>query len=331
MVKLGIEFVPQQKIAKIVGYLKKAEENNFDFAWITDHYNNRNTYVTLAMAAVQTEKIKIGTGVTNPFLVNPAVTASSIASIHEVSNGRAIMGIGAGDSTTLKQLGVEWKKPLTAVKETITIAKKLWAGETVQHDGEIFHIKNARLNFKNKFGPIPIYVGAQGPKMLELAATIGDGALINASHPIDMEPATTKINETLKEKGNSEDFDIAAYTSFSLADTEEEARKLAAPVVTFIVAATPAIVLERHEIAEVDANKLRELLGKGKIPQAFAAVTDEMIDAFSISGTKNIVTEKMIDLKEIGVSQLVVGSPIAEDKSKAIETIGKEILPALKE
>ncbi|MEM2146403.1 MAG: LLM class flavin-dependent oxidoreductase, partial [Candidatus Jordarchaeaceae archaeon] len=104
MVKLGIELVPQQKIDKIVEYIKHAEEHNFDFAWITDHYNNRNTYVTLAMAAVQTQKIKIGTGVTNPFLVNPAVTASAIASIHEVSNGRAITGIGAGDATTLKQL-----------------------------------------------------------------------------------------------------------------------------------------------------------------------------------------------------------------------------------
>ena len=328
MVKLGIELVPQQKIVKIVGYIKKAEEHNFDFAWITDHYNNRNTYVTLAMAAAQTEKILIGTGVTNPFLVNPAVTASAIASIHEVSNGRAIMGIGAGDSTTLKQLGVKWRKPLTAVKETITIAKKLWAGGTVNQEGEIFKIKNARLNFKIKFGPIPVYVGAQGPKMLALAARMGDGALINASHPIDIEPATTKIQEELKAKGDSE-FDIAAYTSFSLADTEEEARKLAAPVVAFIVAATPAVVLERHEIPEDDANNIRELLGKGKIPQAFAAVTDEMIEAFSISGTKEICTEKMVSLREIGVSQIVVGSPIAEDKSKAIEIIGNEILPAL--
>jgi len=330
MVKLGIELVPQQKIDKIVEYIKQAEEHNFDFAWITDHYNNRNTYVTLAMAAVQTQKIKIGTGVTNPFLVNPAVTASAIASIHEVSNGRAIMGIGAGDATTLKQLGVEWKKPLTAVQETITIVKKLWAGETVQHEGEVFKIKNARLNFKNKLGPIPIYVGAQGPKMLSLAVEMGDGALINASHPIDIEPSTTIIKQELAKK-NSHNFDIAAYTSFSLADTMEEAKKLAAPVVAFIVAATPAIVLERHEISEEKVNKVRELLGQGKIPQAFAAVTDEMIDAFSISGTKEICTEKMIDLKEIGVSQIVVGSPIAEDKTKAIKIIGDEILPALKQ
>jgi 5,10-methylenetetrahydromethanopterin reductase len=329
MVKLGIELVPQQKIDKIVEYIKQAEEHNFDFAWITDHYNNRNTYVTLTMAALQTQKIKIGTGVTNPFLVNPAVTASAIASIHEVSNGRAIMGIGAGDSTTLKQLGVEWKKPLSAVQETISIVKKLWAGDTVHCEGEVFNIKSARLNFKNKLAPIPIYVGAQGPKMLSMAVEMGDGALINASHPVDIEPATTQIKEALNAKSNSHDFDVAAYTSFSLADTEAEARKLAAPVVAFIVAATPAIVLERHEISEENANKIRELLGQGKIPQAFAAVTEEMIDAFSISGTKETCTEKMIDLKEIGVSQIVVGSPIAEDKSKAIKTIGNEILPTL--
>ena len=87
MVKFGIEFVPMEPIANIVKYVKLAEAQGFQYVWITDHYNNRDVYTTLAMLAVNTERIRLGTGVTNPYTRNIAQTASSIATIDELSNG----------------------------------------------------------------------------------------------------------------------------------------------------------------------------------------------------------------------------------------------------
>nr|MDO8061679.1 5,10-methylenetetrahydromethanopterin reductase [Candidatus Freyrarchaeum guaymaensis] len=328
MVKIGIELVPERPISEIVRYIKHAEENGFAFSWITDHYNNRNVYATLAVAAANTSKIMLGPGVTNPFLVYPPVTASAVATIDEISNGRAVMGIGAGDKGTLDQLGVEWKSPLTAVREVVEICRLLWSGETVKYDGKMFKVKNARLSYKPPSDKIPVYIGAQGPKMLALAAELGDGVLINASNPKDIEPAVKIIRETLDKVGKKE-FDVVAYTSFSVSEDREEARKMATYVVAFIAAAAPSVVLERHGIPESDVQQVKEFIGMGKIGKAAKSVTDEMLEAFSIYGTPSECTEKMAELVKIGVTQLVVGSPIAADKMKAIELIGKEILPTL--
>ena len=76
--KFGIEFVPNQPIDEIVKLVKIAEDVGFEYAWITDHYNNKNVYETLAALAANTETIKMGPGVTNPYVRSPAISASSM-------------------------------------------------------------------------------------------------------------------------------------------------------------------------------------------------------------------------------------------------------------
>ena len=214
--KFGIEFVPKEPYWKLAAYAIQAENSGFDNLWVTDHFGNRNVYVTLAAAAIYTNKITFGTGVTNPWMVNPVITAGAIATLNELAPGRVVLGMGAGDKTTLEAVGIEMGKPLAAVKEAIDMFRKLTNGEKVAFQGEVFKAAGAKFNFKpaNK---IPVYVGAQGPKMLEMAGKIGDGVLINASHPSDIEFAVKMANEGIKQAGKSpSDVDITAYTSFSV-------------------------------------------------------------------------------------------------------------------
>ena len=164
--------MPDESVYKI-GYMAKlAEDAGFQNIWITDHYNNRDVWSTLAVLSMMTNKIKLGTGVTNPYTRNSAITASSIASINELSGGRAILGIGPGDKATFDKMGIEWDKPLSRVKESVLAIRAFLAKEQVNQAG----FKGAQM----AFGPskIPIYIGAQGPKMLELAGAIADGVRI---------------------------------------------------------------------------------------------------------------------------------------------------------
>ncbi len=215
MVRIGIEFVPDKPIDKIVKWTKLAEEAGFDNVWITDHYNNRNVWATLTAIALNTEKIIMGPGVTNPYHISPAMTASAAVTIHELSHGRSVIGIGAGDKVTLNNLGIEWTKPVSHVMESIDYMRKLIAGKKYSKDGKAFKVARAKLACVKrepvldadgnpvmkdgkpaKKGPdIPIYVGAQGPQMLTRAAKVADGILINASHPKDFEIAIEKIRE----------------------------------------------------------------------------------------------------------------------------------------
>jgi 5,10-methylenetetrahydromethanopterin reductase len=126
-------------------------------------------------------------------MVNPVITAEAIASLDEIAPGRIVLGMGAGDKTTLEEVGVEMGKPLAAVRESIEIFRKLTAGEGLAFQGEVFKTAGAKFKFKPQ-NKIPVYIGAQGPKMLELACKIGDGVLVNASHPSDISYAVKMIN-----------------------------------------------------------------------------------------------------------------------------------------
>lgn len=326
--KFGIEFVPYKPIDKIVELAKKAEDAGIQYCWVTDHYNNRNVYITLTAIAGATKKIMLGPGATNPFLVHPSITASSIASIDEISGGRAVLGIAAGDRMVLNSLGVNPQKPIQAMDEAIRVIKGLLAGENVSLDGEFFKIRNIKLNFKPKH-QIPIYIGAQGPRLLMLAGGRADGVLVNASNPIDLSHAVMEISKgALKAGRKMEEIDVAAYTSFSVADSSEKAAEAAKPIVAFIVSSTPEVVLKRHDISMEEVSVVKEELGKGKFDKVIAAVTTGMLDSFSVYGTPAECVEKISELSKIGVTQFVIGSPLGPDPVASIEIIKEKIIPS---
>jgi len=317
----GIEFVPDESVLKI-GYMAKlAEEADFKNIWITDHYNNRDVWSTLAVLSMMTNRIKLGTGVTNPYTRNVAITASSIASINELSGGRAILGIGPGDKATFDKMGIEWDKPLTRVKEAVLAIRALLAREQVNQAG----FKGAQMAFGA--GKIPIYIGAQGPKMLELAGGIADGVLINASHPDDFKFAVPVIRQGAREAGRKpEDVQVCAYASFSADKDQAKAVNASKIVVAFIVAGSPQNVLERHGIGMDEAKAISDALAKYDFKSAMAAVTPKMTEAFSVSGTPQDCRARVDELVKTGVTQIVVGSPIGPNKESAIKLIGKQVI-----
>lgn len=326
MVKFGIEFVPTEPYWKTTFYAIQAEKRGFDHLWITDHFNNRNVYVTLTASALHTEKIKLGPGVTNPYLVNPVVTAQAIASLGEIAPGRVVLGIGAGDKTTLKSTGVEMRKPLTAVKECVEIVRRIMSEKSVTFKGKVFETSDAKFFFKPKV-EIPIYIGAQGTKMLALAGKIGDGVLINAAHPTDVNYAIRCVRRGIEQAEKSlTDVDIAAYTSFSVHENLKKATEATVPVVAYIVAGSPNAVLDRHDIDKEKAEKIRNALKAGKWREAFGQVSPRMIEVFSVCGTPEICIERIAQLLKSGISQFVVGSPIGPNVRKAIDLISDRII-----
>lgn len=313
--------MPDESVLKI-GYMAKlAEDAGFKNIWITDHYNNRDVWSTLAVLSMMTNRIKLGTGVTNPYTRNVAITASSIASINELSGGRAILGIGPGDKATFDKMGIEWDKPLTRVKEAVLAIRALLAKEQVNQAG----FKGAQMAFGA--GKIPIYIGAQGPKMLELAGGIADGVLINASHPDDFKFAVPMIREGARIAGRKpEDVQICAYASFSADKDQAKAVNASKIVVAFIVAGSPQNVLERHKIGMDEAKTISDALAKYDFKSAMAAVTPKMTEAFSVSGTPQDCRARVDELIKTGVTQIVVGSPIGPNKESAIKLIGKQVI-----
>jgi 5,10-methylenetetrahydromethanopterin reductase len=152
------------------------EELGFDNLWLTDSsLHARNCYAYLTLAAQHSHRLVLGTAVTNPLTRHPAITASAMATVDEISGGRAILGIGTGDRPLLA-LGLV-PSPLAGLEEAITGIRALWRGAEVDLQGHHFTLRGAHLRFPARAG-IPVYISASGPKTLELAGRVADGVIL---------------------------------------------------------------------------------------------------------------------------------------------------------
>ncbi len=324
----GIEFVPGSiNVKQVVNYSKLAESKDIDFAWITNHYNNRHAYPTLAAVAMNTSTLKMGPGIMNTFTDTPAAIASFIATLNEISDGRAVLGIGPGDLSTLPKIAIKPEKPVARLKEGVTQIRRLLSGEEVKPSGMTFFDYNGAkltgVTLPGKKG-IPVYIGAQGPKVLELAGEIGDGALINASNPKDFQmaiPIIQKATEKVGKKG----FDVGAYTATSIDKSEKKARNAAKIVAAFIAAGSPPEINQRHNLDMGTVTKIKDALGRFDFKTAGENVNDQIIDAYTIAGTPDMVKQKVEDLQKAGVTQVIFGSPLGPDMANSIRLLGKYI------
>lgn len=314
MMKFSLELLPNEPIKDIIKVIKIAEDIGFENIWITDHYNNRDVFEVLAIAAYETSTINMGSGVSNPFVRNPVTIASATATLNEISEGRAIVGVGPGDKATMETLNLSWTKPVKTVKNAIVDIRKLLNDEKLD--------KGAYLNGTQKIEKqIPIYMAAQGPKMLKTSGEVADGCLINASNYKDFQIAIPLIKEGIKESGNDSNFNFAAYTACSIDENVEVAHNQAKIVVAFIMAGAPDIVLERHNISKDVAVKVRDALSNYDFKTAGSLIDENMVHAFSVCGTPEDISSKIEKFNDLGVNEFVVGSPIGKDREISLKLL----------
>ncbi len=325
--KFGIEFVPYLKLGTLVKLARLVDRSGFEQIWVCDHYHNRHVYPVLAQLALETRRVRLGPGVTNPYLVHPTVTAAAIATLNEISRGRMMLGISAGDPFFLATVGMERRKPVTAVREATHIIRELLAGNRVSFTGELFSCQGAGLRFKPA-DKIPIYIGGRRQRMLELAGSVADGALINASHPEDIQECIEYIKRGLRASGRRpKAFDFVAYFAVSIGRDVRKARDAARGVVAFVTSSAPRTSLERHGIGAEEVEPIRRLLTVGELKKAREAVTERMIDAFSICGPVEELVARVEELKRLRLTRTVIGSPMGPEPAKAFRSIERAIFP----
>lgn len=321
----GVELTPEVPIERLADLASKVESVGLDTALVACHYNNRDPFAALALAAEATTSIRLGPAAANPYESHPVALASRIATLQETSNGRALCGLGAGDRSTLRALGVDRERPLRRVLETMQVARQLWAGSSVSHDGT-FSAADATLNYDVSVPPV--YVGAQGPDMLAMAGKYADGVLVNAAHPRDYEIATEKIADGAAERSSDRDqVDTVAYCCTSVAADASAAREAARPPVAFIAGSAPEPVLKRHGIDSAAATAIGNAIEQGAFGEAFDQVTPAMLEAFSVTGTVEEVTQRFAALGD-EVDGIVAGAPLGPEPATAIAHIESALAAA---
>jgi alkanesulfonate monooxygenase SsuD/methylene tetrahydromethanopterin reductase-like flavin-dependent oxidoreductase (luciferase family) len=172
----GFTLKPDHGFERSIALTRQAEEAGFGYGWIFDsHVLWRDPYPLLTLMAVNTKRMRLGTCVTNPATRDPSVTASSLATLNEVSGGRMDLGIGRGDSARR----VMGKSPTTLARleEAVSLIRDLVEGRTVNDEGTDLHFTWTRGD------KLPVWVAGYGPKALELTARVADGVILQLADP----------------------------------------------------------------------------------------------------------------------------------------------------
>jgi len=315
---------PERPSREVLKQIQLAEKSNMEYAWIMDEDFMREAYTTLSLVASNTKKIKIGPGVTNPHTRHPGITALSIATLDEISNGRAILGMGFGGALLTIPFDIPVKRVSQTVESYLKIVIRLLNGEEVTYKSEKFNLSNAKLSFEPSHN-IPIYIGTRGKYMMRLAGRLANGTLL-AGVPLEYIPfAIDQIENGLEKSGRTrEEFDIANVVALSMSKDKNEAIKLVKPFVTFLAAEAPALMLEQVGLTDEDVIPIRNAMSKG-ILEAAKYVTEDMVEIFSVTGTPDECMGKIEKFANAGITQIVFSSPFGPNIEETLNLLSEFI------
>lgn len=331
MLTFGVSFMADPPVSDVVEKTVLAEQNGFDQAWVWDsHVLWQEIYPIFAMMAAATSRIHIGPCVTNPVTRDPSVTASAMATLNEISNGRMEMGIGRGDSAQ-RAMG---RKPVTlaVLEQACQTIRDLAAGREVECDGTPVQLKWSQGH------ELPIWVAAYGPNALRTAGRVGDGVILQLADPYIIEWALRFVREGAEAAGRKfEDIKVMAaapaYVTDNIAHAREQVRWFPALVGNHVVD-----VVARHGADDLppeltDYIKQREKYDYAHHARAgsdnAAYVTDEVIDRFCVLGNLSECTAKLRQLEALGVTHFNIYSMV-DDPRAVITTFGEKLIPAFK-
>lgn len=273
----SVNLMPTGPSSQVARLAAEAEALGYSRCWVYDEgLVTRDVYVTLTAIAAATETMLIGPGITNPFTRHPGVTANAIASLDELSGGRAFLGLGAGGGLTLGPLAIERRHPLAAVEEAVQVARRLWARGLDDDRGSAVLSRDAGHPVART--GIEVHLAGRGPKMIELAGRVADGFYLSYIHKDFIGPTVESLRAA-----STRPLTVTYSTRIVVDDAGFEAARRD---LTFRLPDTPRAVHERLGLTTGDADALRAALMAGGPPAAASLVRDDWVTPFVIAGSR---------------------------------------------
>ena len=270
----GINLIPDMPADEVIGTVQAAEELGYDYCLFADEGFMPDVYIALGAAASRTSRIRLGP-VTNGYTRHPAVTAVAMATLNQLSGGRAVTVLVAGGSLVLKPMNIPLEAPLSVVRDSIEVMRRLWTGEAITWQGGRFQLDSAQISLGAQ--NIPIWMAVRGPKMLQLAGEMADGVVLMIKP--DVGPALQFVEQG---RGGREGvfqriyLDKPAYTPEMLENSTN--------FFGHVVMDTPERQL-RTFLSDPEIQQLRQAYQSGGPDAVTRLVTPEMIRRYKVAGT----------------------------------------------
>ena len=272
---------------------KYAEQKGFHAVWQAESRLVREATVPMAAFASVTDTIKVGSGVVDCWSRNPARLAATFSTLDDLAPGRVILGIGAWWDPLAQKVGIERARPLTVMREIVTVVRALLNNETVTFDGAYVHLDGVELDYvyqERRPKDVPIYIGATGMQMMELTGEIADGAVLNYLVSPDYNARAMEALATGAAKaGRSvDDIDRPQLVVCSVHEDRQTALDMARMMVTQYLGQQPHI-MKASGVPQSLLDKVGEVLTwpatHEQVEAASKLVPDEIVQMLTASGT----------------------------------------------
>jgi 5,10-methylenetetrahydromethanopterin reductase len=279
----------------------RAEAAGVDGVWVAEGPVARDAFITLSAIALVTKRVDLGTGVVNAFTRHPAQLAASFATLDELSEGRAVCGLGIGARDYLVPLGVDVSKPLGTARELVTLVRRLLARETVDHDGVKWRLDHVRLGLRPPREDIPIVLAATGPKMCRLAGEVADGIYLMYGCESYV---TGAIGNARAGRTTDVPFTVASPILMAIDDDVAAARaSLKIGIGLTLTEPYGEGMLESNGLDRAHAQRIRDCLATGGVRALPDVVEDGVVDALTIAGTRSQCLERLAQAVSWGITQ----------------------------
>lgn len=336
---LGLLMLGHHPLAELTRQAQVAENSGYDVVWLADERFYREVYSCLVHFAHQTERVRLGPCVTDPYARHPALTASAIATLDEISGQRAMLAFGAGISG-FAELGIDRVKPAKAIQEGVQLIRKLLTGETVDFKGEVVRFNNGKLSFKPVRADIPIYVASNGPLGQKTAGAVADAAIMEACASVEeVKVLKSRVADGAKQAGRDPS-QVKVIPRLNVCVNKDGkaardalrpavARMLGAGRMKFATLADRGLTLSPEALASVADAPYAS--GFAPYLPLLPLITDRHVRAVTLAGTVEEVTDQVAELRKAGADELII-MPFAAEGSTVEDTIslfGREVWPVV--
>jgi probable F420-dependent oxidoreductase len=329
-ISFGVTVLPDPPFERFLELLQLAEKHGFDYGWTYDsHVLWQESIPLLALAADRTSTLKLGHFVTNPGTREPTVLASAYATLHDVSGGRMVMGIGRGDSAR-RVIGQQPVK-VAEFEAACKMIRDFMNGRKVEWNG-----KDLELTWAGREPQIPLWIAGYGPKALAVAGRVSDGVIIQLADPVIVEWIMATARAAAEKAGRDPDalqciVGAPSKVSDDIAEAREEVRWFPAMVSNHVMD-----LVERYgydsdipsELTDfVKARKFYDYKDHSRVGAAHGEfVTDEICERFCVIGSAEQCAEKLRTLEGVGVDQFNVYL-MTNAQEQTLEAYGRDIIP----
>lgn len=321
-----------------------AEKSGFDSIWMTDHivgvgikqWNALDAWSILARLSGETQRVTLGTCVSDPHRRHPALLAHAATTLDIMSGGRAVLGLGAGEAMNLDPYGIAWDRPVSRLREAVEVIKKLWTGESSSHTGQFFKLKEAFLSPKPIQNPHPpIWVAANSQNTMKIIAEFADGWIPTAAltTPQIYQQNLSKIQAWAKNAGREySQIEPAIFLFTAVASDRETARKFVEFPAKILLCFTPDLLNSYGvTLPSRDLHLSRFVFNPKTVPTLLDAVKEipyKAIEDIFVFGTADDCIGKLEEYVKAGVRHFLLNLFAPPELSKSMmQSYASEVLP----